>query len=722
MRGTIQKCAKTTRKLETTATGIRVPYALNFNRAGDLFVTDQEGETWCPNGNPLDELNHIIAGRNYGFPPRDDKYLPDLVSEPPVAAFGPQHQAACGFVFNEPRKGQGLFGPKWWEGNAFVVGESRGKIWRVELTKSNATYTSKQTIIARLNMLTTDVTISPRGELYVSCHSGLPDWGTGPNGQGKLFKIVYTETDAPQPMKTWLAKSNEVRMQFDRNVSSTLTNGLRGTEIEYGEFVRAGDRFEILKPPYKTVKQQDAAPRAKLKVLAAKLQDKRTLSLTTEPHQFAAAYALRVPSAGVEVDYEARAGLAPMPRAPSISDSFEIVGGDVKRGKDLFFSEQLKCGTCHRIHGEGGTTAPDLSNLQHRDAASILRDIKDPNATINPDYVAYNISLNNEEEIIGFIKSQSSSKLHVVRADAQEVTVLPVDVKEMRPSPLSLMPAGLLDGLKAEQTRDLLAFLVAEAPKPPSPPKPSPPQRTKAEVEAVLGNSKDLDSETLQPLNIVLIASKQDHGPGEHDYPTWQTNWSRLMSKAPKVTVTNAWQWPTSEQFSNAHAFVFYFWNHSWTPERYKQIEAFLNRGGALVMLHSASIADKEPEALADWIGLAFQPVRTKYRHGELDLKVAKDHPITRGLPPQMHFLDETYWPMIGDTNKVDVLATAEEEGKWWPMIWTMEKGNGRVFGSILGHYTWTYKDPFFRVMILRGLAWATHQPINRFESLVLAE
>src|SRR5207244_6755962 len=135
------------------ATGIRVPYTLAFNRNNDLFVTDQEGETWMPNGNPLDELNHIIPGRNYGFPPRHEKWLPDLVSEPPVVAFGPQHQSSCGFVFNEPQSktpaairsvdsitpgaaqgtsevrqrgivspGQGLFGPDWWAGDAVVAG------------------------------------------------------------------------------------------------------------------------------------------------------------------------------------------------------------------------------------------------------------------------------------------------------------------------------------------------------------------------------------------------------------------------------------------------------------------------------------------------------------------------------------------------------------------------------------------------------------------------
>ena len=144
LRGTIQKWNAKTKSLETIATGIRVPYQLAFNRAGDLFLTDQEGETWCPNGNPLDELNHIIPGRNYGFPPRHDRWLPNLTSVEPVVGFGPQHQSTCGFVFNEPHArlnakardrnsktplpsapAQSLFGPAFWRGDALVAGESR---------------------------------------------------------------------------------------------------------------------------------------------------------------------------------------------------------------------------------------------------------------------------------------------------------------------------------------------------------------------------------------------------------------------------------------------------------------------------------------------------------------------------------------------------------------------------------------------------------------------
>src|SRR5213594_376113 len=222
-----------------------------------------------------------------------------------------------------------------------------------------------------------------------------------------------------------------------------------------------------------------------------------------------------------------------------------------------------------------------------------------------------------------------------------------------------------------------------------------PNSRTRAEVEAVLGKGKERLF-ALRPLRICLVASKQDHGPGEHDYPAWQTNWTKLLSRASRLWVSNSWEWP--ETFTNLDVVVFYFWNHNWSTSRYERLDQFLAHGGGLVMLHSATIADKEPEQLAERIGLAFQPGRSKYRHGPLDLKIVAttDEPITRGLPREIHFVDESYWPMIGEPAKVNLLATTNEEGKDWPMLWTFSRGKGRVFASIVGHYSWTYDDPLF--------------------------
>ncbi len=755
MRGTIQKWNAKTKKLEAVATGIRVPYSLAFNRAGDLFNTDQEGETWCPNGNPLDELNHIVLGKNYGFPPRDEKWLPNLVSEPPVVAFGPQHQSTCGLVFNEPeaktksQPGRGLFGPKWWEDDAFVAGESRGKIWRVKLVKTPNGYIGKEFLIARLSMLTMDVAISPKGDLYVCCHSGKPDWGTGPKGEGKIFKISYTDKTAPQPVTTWAFGQSEVRVAFDRPVDSAITKELAGKEIEFGEYVSAADRYEVLKPPYKVVGLQAQVPRGKLKIFSAKLENnQKILVLSTAPHPLATKYAFPISNvkakgeqgggATIDVDYDLR-GVQSVVSKKSDSTQVElvkevrpawlpphepfsilpkenpaIVGGDFQRGKHLFFGDKLKCASCHMIRGEGKLIAPDLSNLASRDVGSILRDIKEPSATIHPDYVAFNVFLKDDEAVTGFVRAQKEDSLTVLGVDGKETVVAQTNVKELRASAVSLMPTGLLDGLKESEIRDLLTFLSSE-----------PPKRTRAAVERVWRGSADVllrasaQSEThggerphsarsSHNLKIIWVASKQDHGPGEHDYPAAQKVWISLLNKSPEVVATNAWEWMDEKQFAEANVIVFYFWNHNWSAERLKQLDDFLERGGGVVVLHSATISDNDPERLSQTIGLASQSKRSKYLHTPLDLKFSEaKNPIAENFPKQIHFLDEPYWPLIGDTNKVNVIATVTMEGADWPQVWTFEKGKGRVFGSVIGHYTWTQEDPFYRILILRGIAWA---------------
>jgi len=67
------------------------------------------------------------------------------------------------------------------------------------------------------------------------------------------------------------------------------------------------------------------------------------------------------------------------------------------------------------------------------------------------------------------------------------------------------------------------------------------------------------------------------------------------------------------------------------------------------------------------------------------------------------------------------VLATQVEEGGARPMAWTYEVGRGRVFSTLLGHYSWTFDDPFFRILVFRALSWTSREPLDRFDSLVFS-
>ena len=148
-------------------------------------------------------------------------------------------------------------------------------------------------------------------------------------------------------------------------------------------------------------------------------------------------------------------------------------------------------------------------------------------------------------------------------------------------------------------------------------------------------------------------------------------------------------------------------------------LDEYQKRGGGLVYLHWGIEGGKDVKALTDRIGLAFS--MSKFRHGPMKLTfTATKHPITEGFT-SLDFLDESYWDLRGDPSAVSVLAESNEEGKPRPLLWVIERGKGRVFACIPGHYTWTLDDPLYRIIVLRGIAWAAQQPdVNRLTELAL--
>jgi type 1 glutamine amidotransferase len=269
----------------------------------------------------------------------------------------------------------------------------------------------------------------------------------------------------------------------------------------------------------------------------------------------------------------------------------------------------------------------------------------------------------------------------------------------------------------------------------------------------------------LRALDIVLLADVKDHGPGAHDYPLWQKrwglllggkqvgagsetqvnldgppaagNWRRIAAGAPKVNVATAWKWPSKEQMESAELIVMFCYRsgggeRTWSDQRREELEAYLSRGGGFVAVHSATYTPQDLSApngdrVAALTGAAFDR-SIQVRHGAIALKItAPDDPICLGLPGTIDFVDEPYWPPRGDLSKVRVLAASEERIQKdadptapQPMFWTHQHGEGRVFACVLGHFNWTFDDPYFRILLLRGMAWAAGESPYRFDPLVL--
>jgi type 1 glutamine amidotransferase len=262
----------------------------------------------------------------------------------------------------------------------------------------------------------------------------------------------------------------------------------------------------------------------------------------------------------------------------------------------------------------------------------------------------------------------------------------------------------------------------------------APPPRSRQEVEAILQKAPKSDR-PLKPLSILLIAGPKDHGPGEHDYPRWQKEWAPLMSKADNVKITTAFPWPKPEQWDGVDLAVF-FLKTKWDASQLADIKKLQDRGAGVVTIHWAIGCDQEWDNHAQRFGLSYRAA--SFRHGKVNLKIAAtDHPIFLGMPKEMQFVDEPYWPFIGDKSNINILATSDEmiergddRGKnpgsdrveTIPVFWAYEPKDtkGRVFVTIFGHYMWTFDDPFFRLMLLRGMGWAAKDDVYRFDKLAI--
>lgn len=609
--------------VEQLASGLRYVMSLQFNTHGDLFGTDQEGATWSPNGNPFDELLHIQTGFHYGFPPRHPQFLPDVIDEPSVWDYRPQHQSTCGFRFNTPTIGRGRFGPVFWENDAIVTGESRGKLWRTSLAKTSAGYVAQSQLFANLGLLAVDCAIAPNGDLVVCCHTGKPDWGNGPKGEGRVFKFSYTDPNAAQPVLAWAASETESVIAFDRPLINASWNdiGSRAT-IAFGRYVAAGDSAETIRPGYKVVQMQQRQQRHDLSVRNSRLSDDGTsLIFETPKRSQALQYAIHLAprdstATSLDLEYDltgmavtwrgqtgapwngwlphpdltaskqftrssathdplwkhlnspgtlqlrgqldlfnmlqpatqtdSELGYTPVPETvtmifrsdaqlkveasgakigrlsdyeshctfPNVSENRwtpisitlatparqldvsyftdrdtrlrapgtrrflmpfatpgsldrierhipEIVGGDWDKGRALFLGKAA-CATCHPFRGEGVAVGADLNNLVHRDYASVLRDVIDPNATINPDAIGYLVLLESGEVVTGTRVGETSELLSLAQAGGKVVKISKKEIEEIKPMTTSLMPDGLDKILTPEELRDLMTYLLTE--------------------------------------------------------------------------------------------------------------------------------------------------------------------------------------------------------------------------------------------------------------------
>ncbi|MAK47639.1 MAG: cytochrome C [Opitutae bacterium] len=133
---------------------------------------------------------------------------------------------------------------------------------------------------------------------------------------------------------------------------------------------------------------------------------------------------------------------------------------DLKKGSLLY---DQKCSGCHQLYGRGGYLGPDLTGSGRANLDYLLENIVDPNSAVSGDYRMNVLSLKNGRVLSGMIAGQDRNSL-TLRMPGAESVVSKADIRQRETLPYSIMPSGLLDSLKKEERRDLIAYLMHTQP------------------------------------------------------------------------------------------------------------------------------------------------------------------------------------------------------------------------------------------------------------------
>lgn len=134
--------------------------------------------------------------------------------------------------------------------------------------------------------------------------------------------------------------------------------------------------------------------------------------------------------------------------------------GNVSRGRAIFFSNKSTCALCHSINGKGGKIGPNLSKLGAiRTKKDLLEAILFPNSTIVNGSENYIITTLSGQTYTGIIQRENSEFIYLANLNNSRQAIHREKIKEMKRSPISLMPKGLNKALNNQELSDLIAFL-----------------------------------------------------------------------------------------------------------------------------------------------------------------------------------------------------------------------------------------------------------------------
>jgi type 1 glutamine amidotransferase len=231
------------------------------------------------------------------------------------------------------------------------------------------------------------------------------------------------------------------------------------------------------------------------------------------------------------------------------------------------------------------------------------------------------------------------------------------------------------------------------------------------------------------PLRVFLYGGLKTHAEGQHDYPQFLADWSKLLTNRGAI-VDGALHFPSARELAATDVIVIYKGDAGYMSlEDRATLDNFLRRGGGLVSFHD-SLCGPDPEQFSGFVGGG-------KKHGEVNYTLEADvpytivdtaHPIMQGVT-NFTIKDEAFFNMTWSKSpEIHVLATATmaatpsagtHAGEVVPQIWTYEKSllpgapAFRAFVWMQGHNYVNFTNPQVQPMLLRGIAWAGKRPVD---------
>lgn len=137
-----------------------------------------------------------------------------------------------------------------------------------------------------------------------------------------------------------------------------------------------------------------------------------------------------------------------------------LAGGDIEKGRNLFFRDQAaQCMRCHSYNDYGGNAGPRLNGVAARlTPEQLLESLIEPSARIAPGYGVVTVELNNGRSVAGILQEERNDAIILKVGDRPDTVINKTNIAKQTAAPSSMPPMRYL--LTKRQIRDLMSFLT----------------------------------------------------------------------------------------------------------------------------------------------------------------------------------------------------------------------------------------------------------------------